>query len=318
MITNQEQIAAWDQDWAKRFPKRLTRKQKEVFRNELEITLQDMGYETVEIKGRRLLHCTNLVTQCDQPKLIFLAHYDTPTIIPFWFSWLFDLFGHTRQTLAAIVMLIFLIAPSFATFWFPQLASFVSFFQLLLVLSFISLFIPNPHNREDNTSGVIGLLALADWLKDKPALRARVQFAFIDNEEWGLLGSGVLKRYWKQKSHPFQDAKIINLDCIARGQKTLLIYHKNSTLASALLPYLQNHMPEAEMKNMGMTPLSDNYTFRNSGAVDISFFDKTTIPGGYVIKKIHTPADNDFSLDRLPPLLTGLTEFIENEVKNTI
>ena len=184
-------------------------------------------------------------------------------------------------------------------------------FYALLVLSFIPMLIPNPHNREDNTSGVIGLLALADQIKDRPALKDKVQFAFLDNEEWGLLGSGVLKAQWDKQGHPYQEAVIISLDCISRGRVPLVIHHGKSEYARQVLPYLQKYLPEARLVNMRFIPLSDNYTFRQQGAVDITFTDRALVPGGYYVPRIHVRQDNDLSAERLAACVQGLVEFIK-------
>lgn len=308
-----ELIALLDGEWHGRFPVRLTKKQKERFLQELETALQARNFATSRIVARKLLRCTNLVAHCDRPRVIFLAHYDTPTIIPFWFSWLFQLIGHTRQILAMVILvgLLVLISLLLAT------VGLATLFHLLVFLSLLTLFIPNPHNREDNTSGVIGLMALADWLHQHPDLQKEVQLVFLDNEEWGLLGSGALKNVWDKQGHPYQQAVIINLDCISRGQIPLLVYHRNDTVADRLRPYLQNHLPQLQMMDMGPVPLSDNYTFGREGAVDISYADPTMLPGGYYIPHIHTPADNAFFPDRLQHLIEGLTDFLQDEVGKT-
>jgi prepilin-type processing-associated H-X9-DG protein len=185
---------------------------------------------------------------------------------------------------------------------------------LLLMLSFVVVFIPNPRNREDNTSGVLGLMALADSFKDQPEVRERVQLIFLDNEEWGLLGSLALKGVWDKKGYPYQQAEIINLDCIARGQKPLLVYHKQGDLARRLLPFIAAYLPQAETLDMGIMPLSDNYTFRHQGAVNISFADRSLLPGGYYIPRIHSPRDDDFTPDRFWPLIQALGDYAKNKV----
>lgn len=302
------QINNWDQSWAEQFPKRQSRKQKEAFLAELEKELSLRGFATKQIRVRKIVRCTNLVTKCDAPKVIFMAHYDTPTIIPFWFSWLFRLIGHTRQISGMILMILILIAPSFL----GLSTTITNIFLFIIVLSFLTLFIPNPHNREDNTSGVVGLMALADWLKDKPAIREQVQLVFTDNEELGLLGASGLKKVWHKRNHPFAEADIINIDCVTRGEIPLLVYHRQDGLVQRLRPYLQKHLPHLQTKDMTIVALSDNYVFRKSGAVDISYADKTIIPGGYYIPRIHSPADNDFNAEKLHLLIQGLTDFLES------
>jgi Zn-dependent M28 family amino/carboxypeptidase len=176
------------------------------------------------------------------------------------------------------------------------------------------LLIPNPHNRDDNTSGVIGLLALAHWLKDQPHLRSQVQFVFLDNEEWGLLGSSALKQQWDKTGYPYHEAAVINLDCISRGQIPLLVHHGRDTLAQRLAPHLQKQFPQTKLLNLGILPLSDNYTFKKTGAVDISFADPSTIPGGYHIPRIHTPADNDFNIQQVTHLIECLVGYLRESL----
>lgn len=307
-------ITQWDQTWSQQFPVRLTRKQKDAFLHGIEQELRARGLVTEHIQARHLLQNHNLVTVCEKPQIIFTAHYDTPTIAPFWLSGLLNLLGHTRQIMAMVVLIGILWLPLLLQILLPAYIPALNFLfnalYLLIFLSFISLFIPNPHNREDNTSGVIGLMALAEWLKDKPEMQQGVQLAFLDNEEWGLLGSNSLKQVWTKKGHPYQDALIINLDCISRGRIPLLAYHKQSRVAEQLLPYLRQVMPQTLCLDMKWLPLSDNFTFKELGAVDISFVDPSIIPGGYVIRRIHAPSDNDFDPSHTALLIKALTSFI--------
>jgi hypothetical protein len=311
-------ITHWDQTWAAQHPKRLTASQKEAFLVTLDQELQNRGYATERITDPSWPKTRSLITPCAQPAVIFTAHYDTPTIVPGWLDGFTRFFGHTRQIPMAFAMLIVLQLPNFlaavATNRFPQWDTPISLalagFFIALVASFYPLFIPNPHNREDNTSGVIGLLALADWLKDRPDLKDKVQFAILDNEEWGLLGSAALKKHWDKQRHPYAQAMIINLDCISRGRVPLLIHHGKDQHAQRLLPFLQKHLPETRTINLGIVPLSDNYTFRQHGAVDITFTDPSIIPGGYYVPRIHSPRDNDLSPERLSACVTGLMGFL--------
>ena len=315
---NQDLIQQWDAHFAKQFPVRLKKAQKEAFLNEIEQELQTRNYQTKRLTVKALLNNRILVTECEKPQVIFLAHIDTPTIAPFWMSPLFKFLGHTRQYEGLVLLLILIYGPSLLANlfpeWAPMLETITNIMLLLFALSLISLFIPNPHNREDNTSGVISLLALADWLKDKPHLRQHVQFAFLDNEELGLLGSNGLRKYWQQQRHPYQNAAIICLDCVTRGPIPLIVHHKNDAIARKVAPHVQAHLPQTEVLNLKYLPLSDNYVFKDLGAIDISFADVSTIPGGYYIPRIHVPKDNDFSAENLMPLLTSLTKFLAQEI----
>jgi hypothetical protein len=318
---NQDLIQQLDARFAQHFPIRFKKAQKEAFLNEIEQELQTRAYQTQRLTLKALLKNRILISECEKPQVIFLAHIDTPTIAPFWMSPLFKFLGHTRQYHGLILLLVIIYGPSllanFFPEWAPVLKTVTNMLLLIFSLSLISLFIPNPHNREDNTSGVISLLALADWLKDKPELKQHVQFAFLDNEELGLLGSTGLRSYWQQQGHPYQNAAIICLDCVTRGKIPLIVHHKNDAIAGKVAPHIQAHLPQTQVLNLKHLPLSDNYVFKELGAIDISFADISTIPGGYYIPRIHVPKDNDFSAENLMPLLTSLAEFLEQKIQST-
>jgi len=317
-----ELITNWDRSWAENHPQRIRAVQKDAFLQELTGELDMLGYTTRQIETGSLIKNRVLITQCEQPEVILLAHYDTPTQMPFWIEWLYRIFGHTRQIPMIIALIFLLQLPNwlgdFLSSRYPQFSSIdtscVGAFYILLIFSFIPFLIPNPHNREDNTSGVIGLMALADRLKDRTKLKDRVQFAFLDNEELGLLGSGALKSWWDQQGNSYQHAVIISLDCIARGRVPLIVHHGQNQLAGRLLPHLQTYLPDARTIDMGIIPLSDNYTFRQQGAIDITCADPAIIPGGYVVPRIHIRQDNDLNPERLAACVDGVLDFIQSEI----
>ncbi len=313
-----DQIPALDRDWSTRFPKRITKSQKECFLTELEKELTKRSFESERVYVRTFTMLNrNLVTKCERPYFIFMAHYDTPTRMPFWISWIYQLFGHTRQAASTIFVCALILFPNLLPIFLHKTALLslaTSLFYLAVLASMIPFAFPNPHNRDDNTSGIISLLALADWAKDKPEIKKHIQFAFLDNEEWGLLGSNGLRRRWNQQGYPYTLAAILNLDCIARGQKPLILYHKEDGLARRVQPFMQKYAPQVELLDLGSMPLSDNYTFRKEGAIDISRADPSIIPGGYQIRRIHTPADNDFSPSKIIPIVNGLVDFIDYEM----
>ncbi len=316
----QDTIANLDRAWFENYPVRITRKQKEAFLQELTQQLEARSFEPERIEARTLITNRLLATVCEKPRLIFTAHYDTPTIMPFFFPPLFYLFGHTRQITGMVFLLALLYLPGMLRPAVPPEFAWLNLIlmaiPLLFVLSMITLFIPNPRNREDNTSGVVALLALAEWLKDKPELRQQIQLVFLDNEELGLLGSRGLKRVWDRRGHPYGAADIINLDCVSRGEIPLVVYHYDGKLAQAVAPFVQNHLPQARPIDMTWLPLSDNYTFKQEGAINISFADRSLVPGGYYIPRIHSPSDNDFAPDRLVRLMHGLIDFVEAKVEH--
>ena len=318
-----EHITRWDLEFQQRHPARIRAGQKEAFLAAAAGELEARGFRPRRLQTRSLLKNRLLVTypppdpsqaSGPAPKVIFTAHYDTPTMMPFWVSWVYRLFGHTRQVSGTIFLLALLFLPDILQPFFPTFDPLFDIVRLVLLLSFLVLLIPNPRNREDNTSGVIGLLALAEWLGERPDLREQVQLALLDNEEWGLLGSMGLRRIWDADGHPYRQALVINLDCISRGSIPLLVHHGNDDLARRLLPFVRQHFPQARSFNMGPIPLSDNFTFRDQASVDISLAEPSTIPGGYFIPRIHSPRDDDFNPQRTRAVVASLAAFLEAEL----
>ena len=318
--TNTNQLKKWHEEFSVEHPLRLFKKQKESFLDKIETELQICNYEVERIKARHFaIQNRLLLTKCEDPEIVFLAHYDTPTIMPVGFAPLYLLLGHTRQKIAMVLVvifsIIFVIIDSFlahadAGYW-------LFIYRMVLGLLFlVQFFIPNPHNAEDNTSGVTGLLSLADWSKDK-VFKEKIQFVFLDNEEWGLIGSNALKTIWKKENHLHEDTLIINLDCISRGDTPLLIYHKEDYLAREIFPFLEAQFPQTKIINMKKIPLSDNYTFRKRGAVDISFATPAIIPGGFYIPDVHSPKDKGFSPEKTSHLLDALASFVQSKLSES-
>lgn len=73
----------------------------------------------------------------------------------------------------------------------------------------------NNSGADDNTSGVVGALEIARRLDDTN-INADIKIILFDNEEKGLIGSNhyVIRNL---KSLKLKETKIINLDCIGRG-----------------------------------------------------------------------------------------------------
>ena len=313
-------LARWNQDLGARFPRRLSKNQKKGFLKAIEVELQTRNFETEHsIIQHWGISNRLLVTKCEDPAVIFMAHYDTPTIMPYGFSLIYKFFGHTRQGISMIITVILMVAIfAFYSLLVQLKPGFwgAAYLILATILFVIPFFFPNPHNSEDNTSGVLGLLAIADWAKDK-ACKGHIQFVFLDNEEWGLIGSNAIKKHWNKTGHLNSNTIIINLDCVSRGVKPLIIHHNNDCVAQEVLPFLQAHLPQAEIFDMKGFPLSDNYTFRNRGAIDISYADLSIVPGGYYIPRIHSPMDNDFSSEKTALLIDGLTDYLRDRLINS-
>lgn len=81
------------------FARRIRRKEKENFLTYAEQELKSSGFATnrLEKQGKFFgflpVKSVNLETTATEPEYIILAHYDTPTIIPFWIDLWYALLG---------------------------------------------------------------------------------------------------------------------------------------------------------------------------------------------------------------------------------
>ncbi|MCH7827653.1 MAG: M28 family peptidase [Bacteroidetes bacterium] len=288
--------------------KRFSRSSKRKFLNIVENKLIEYGYKCETKTFWRLLKSVNLETKIEKPEYIFIAHYDTGTIMPFWVNWLMKLIGINRQLLIALLIVIFIkiIIPTIDNYQ-PIVAEILS---VLFLVSTLTIFIPNSKNYDDNTSGVITLLQLAKQFKEKGI--QNVKFIFVDNEELGLFGSFAHKRYLKRKKMIPENCKIISIDCVGgNGKLPLIIRNGKSEYENTFKKAIENEFNECKSIKM-MLPVSDNFSFKKYGAINISFVDKTIIPNGYYIRNIHSLKDKEIDIEKIERLCNVLTEVVND------
>jgi len=283
--------------------RRFFRKEKNKFLDTVEEKLTEYGYEFERKKFGNIIKSVNLKTKSIQPEFIFIAHYDTGTIAPFSFSWLMKIFGVNNQLLI-IILVVFL----------TNLREFHIFFNIVYWIIFISLLamlIPNRKNFDDNTSGVIALLVLAKKCKESEI--NNVKFIFIDNEELGLIGSRAHRKYLEKEKLISPNSKIISLDCVGVGKLPLIIRNSKSKYETLFYKKLKDEFKLCKSIRMIM-PLSDNFSFRKYGALNISFVNKAIIPFGYSLSNIHSSKDNFMDLHKIE----GLAGILINIVKENL
>lgn len=289
--------------------KRSSLLEKDKFLSEIEKKLSQLGYLHKRKELGDLITKVNLCTECDRPEYIFIAHYDTGKMMPFWISWLFKILGVNRQLLLLSIMFIW---SRYFMPWFVSIQEVIATsLSTILGLSFFSILFPNPKNYDDNTSGVITLLYIAEYLKLKDI--NTVQFLFVDKEEKGLLGSLAQYKEMKKNGELLSKPKVISIDCVGgKGETPLIVRNSKSS-------YEKPHRLSIE-KEFGscksirtLLPLSDNFSFRKLGAINISFVSKSLIPGGFFINGIHSYKDKEINIDRIKRLANLLVDEIDSK-----
>ncbi|SOD51867.1 M28 family peptidase [Pseudoxanthomonas wuyuanensis] len=122
------------------------------------------------------------------------------------------------------------------------------------------------HGATDNASGVAAVLELAAALKARPLTAHRVQVAFWDLEEHGLLGSHA----WVETPDRERPALYVNFDVFGWGD-TLWMMSPNADT-----PLIRSLREAASAQQLGFAPgerypPTDHLAFLNSGWPAVSF-----------------------------------------------
>jgi len=288
--------------------RRFFRKEKNKFLDTVEEKLTEYGYESERKKFGKIIKSVNLETKSTQPEFVFIAHYDTGTIMPFWISWLMRFFGINNQILM-IIPLCFVMGLLSALGHYHIVFNIVYW---IVIISLLTILIPNRKNFDDNTSGVIALLSLAKKCKENGI--EHVKFIFVDNEELGLIGSSAHRKYLEKERLILPHSKIISLDCVGVGEFPVIFRNSKSDYEVFFHKEFQNAFELCKSISVIM-PLSDNFSFRKYGALNISFVDKAVIPFGYSLSKIHTSNDNFIDLHKIEKLTDVLANIVNVDAK---
>ena len=207
----------WMQEVNARFPVRKSKVQK----------AQEMGYAARMEENKAI--CTNrniVVGDVDKAKVLVTAHYDTPATVglPNVMLPMNRPMFYLVQALIALVMVVFIFVPTgivkkLTGSIFCTEATLIGLYCLMMYLLLAG--VPNPHNVNDNTSGVCGGLALMEsFAAEKPE---EIAFVLFDNEEKGLLGASGLAKAHKQAA---KETLVLNMDCIGVGEAMLMLVPK--------------------------------------------------------------------------------------------
>ena len=298
-------------------PTRFSRKEKAAVRSTLRQELDKMGYadeELTEISASG----TNLLVGDPHAEYMFTAHYDTPGRTGWMLhsSWLWGQTG-ANVFLMLIFCLVGFTAPMACSFLFPEASGFglfwigeLSIMSALLVM-IISMVIKNNNNRNDNTSGVLSLLAMAQKVDVDEAMRKKSCSVFFDNEEWGLLGSGGFAKHCKKNGIDLSNTKVINFDCVGNGDVLTFASTKDTPIIGSLAKAFEEKGEKPVIKRSAMIFLSDHANFKNS--VMVSYTKKSLI-GLLYLPLIHTSKDTVCDVEQINQLTDDVFSFAKEGI----
>lgn len=294
------------------FPVRKSAAQKAAFRAWVVAEMEAMGYRVkVEVNGRGK-YANVVAGDPEHAAVLFTAHYDTPARmllpnliiprnIPLFIAY---------QVLNVLLLFIpamavtLLVGGLTASFQAAYLAWIVTYFALLILMIMGP---ANPHNANDNTSGVAAVMDLMATLPE--SARGKVAFILFDDEEKGKLGS---KAYAKEHLQVQFTRLTINMDCVGVGEHMICAASDLARRCTGFgsLEKALTETPGCEAHVYGSKTTmanSDQQSFK-CGVILIAAKKKKGI--GFYAPAIHTAKDTVCDLQNLQYLSDALTKFV--------
>lgn len=248
-------------------------------------------------------------------KVILMAHYDTPTNFKFALPLLMKLFGASRISLgfyllisAAILLYIYYISLYWNIFGMDYIIYLL--IGMIVVDLFCFLAVTNEHNANDNTSGVITVLAINKYIsRHASELAPEIKLVFTDKEEKGLLGAKVFR---EKLGTSVNNKLILNFDCIGNGSHLNLQYNTKK-IDSDVVQSLYNHLePVVDSSKIvtGKIGGSDYDKFKKEACFGFVFVEPSIFPFGYYIPNMHTNKDTYINEENLAKFSLQISKFI--------
>lgn len=294
------------------YPVRKSKKQKKAFRQDVTDYIGSLGYDPKVEKGSLGVH--NVVFGNQQgAKYLITAHYDTCPQMPFPNFITPCNFG--IYLLYQLVVVFGLLALSFLVYlavdWAtqqPDIALFCWYATYMAVLLLMMFGPANKTNANDNTSGVVTLLEIAQNLPQE--YRNQVCFVLFDLEEVGLVGSSDYRSKHKKET---QQQLVLNLDCVGDGDEIVLFPCKKVKKDEGLMELLGalpvqhgNKKLWVHEKGFSMYP-SDQANFPLGIGIAALHRHKTI---GLYMDKIHTSKDRILEEENVTLLRDSLVKMI--------
>ena len=279
----------------------------------------------VEESGKIQKNRNIVIGNPDTASVVYGAHYDTCARLPFpnfitpknfVIFLLYQIFVALVMVVPVIlfstgigILMGFLKVPEFPAFLITEIVVVGLF---ILIFALMTQGPANPCTANDNTSGVVTVLALADRLAD----REDVCFVLFDNEEAGLFGS---MEFAKKHKTVRDRTLLVNFDCVSDGDWLLILASKLTRRTAAYGDFCESarricastdKFPLFASSATTVYP-SDQMNFKKYIAV--AALKKTRTPLiGYYMDRIHTPKDTVFderNLDVLTDIFSDIGRF---------
>jgi hypothetical protein len=278
--------------------------------------------EFEKFPGRELFfQSRNICSKAKEYDVVLMAHYDTPPRSPFMntdenpgilqVNWRdFDawfIFGMGALFGVWALRVFQKIVSDCVPHLHLTMEKYASSLFFGAVFLFIYLFYlrPNPCNMNDNTSGVIAVLAAVKLIAvHEPDLLKRIKVVLTDNEEY--FSCGALKIHHELPE--IKDKLIINFDSVGCGD---YLYLQASGRSKAdyekiVLHYLKQY----KIIKTQLHVKTDYTVFEEYNCLSFTFMNKNESNGRYYIAKIHTPQDTCIQTEQLARFAADIAFFL--------
>ncbi|MBP3292733.1 MAG: M28 family peptidase [Clostridia bacterium] len=303
----------WKDDLLQNYQIRKTFTQKTAFIEHLSDIYGERMH--VEESGKLPKNRNIVIGNPDTASVVYGAHYDTCARLPFP-NFItpknFAIFLLYQIVIGlAMVLPVLLIDILFTTlFVWLDLPDGIDLFlsELVLFAGIAAIYLlmtkgpANRQNANDNTSGVVTVLTLADRLAD----RDDVCFVLFDNEEAGLFGSAAFAKAHKTVR---DRTLLVNFDCVSDGDWLLILASKPARQTVSYGNFCESFRRRCASTekiplfatSMNAIYPSDQMNFKKYIAVAALKKTKTPLVG-YYMDRIHTPKDTVFEDENIAVL----------------
>jgi hypothetical protein len=247
--------------------------------------------------------------------ILLTAHYDTSksglTMPPVFVT---NKAGIIGDVVVFSLIIIFVVAGTILLGVFAGLPYGAAFLAACGVYTALSFTFDNKFNFNDNTSGCIALLDIADRLsKSRPELFERVCFVFFDGEEKGTLGSKKLKKQLSAalKEEEYLNKILLNFDCVGGRDKDICIYAHNERGLS-VAEKIKAAAPKDRDISLFQTPLlpTDSMPFSDIASVTFISTSKSKIKPLTKLSDTHSKNDDFLDGDMIDFYASAATEYL--------
>lgn len=303
----------WKDDLLQNYPVRKTSAQKNAF---IEYLADIYGERMRVEESGKLLKSRNIVIgNPDTASVVYGAHYDTCARLPFpnfitpknFVIFLLYQIVIGLAMVLPVLLIDILFTSLFVWLDLPDgidllLSELVLFAGIAVIYLLMTKGPANRQNANDNTSGVVTVLTLADRLAD----RNDVCFVLFDNEEAGLFGSAAFAKAHKTVR---DRTLLVNFDCVSDGDWLLILSSKPARQTVSYGDFCESvrrrcastdKIPLFATSTNAIYP-SDQMNFKKFIAVAALKKTKTPLVG-YYMDRIHTPKDTVFEDENIAVL----------------